>query len=92
MSKVSVGKAGLKNLVFGLITLFLDVGMILFVYGYISGMASSGEQFIVTYEGLRGILIAMFGILVLGFGSGYEIGKYVYETVYIKKRNEKPSN
>jgi len=65
------------SLILGLIALFLDVGVILFVYGYIAGMASAGNQFIVTYEGLRVLIIAMFGILALGFFSGYEVGKYI---------------
>jgi hypothetical protein len=91
MSKyVLVGKASLKNLVFGLVSLFLATGLILFLYGYISGMGSSGQQFIITYDALRSIVIVMFGILFLGFGGGYEIGKYVYETMYGEKRSEKP--
>lgn len=85
--RVIVRKANLKNFIFGLIILFISVGLILFVYGYISGMASGGEEFIIKYEGLRGLIIAMLGILVFGFVAGYEIGKYV-EEVYVK-RNEK---
>ncbi|MBX5328489.1 MAG: hypothetical protein QHH18_03210 [Candidatus Bathyarchaeota archaeon] len=80
-------KASLKSLIFGLILLFFDVGVIIFVYGYISGISLGGEQFIITSEGLKGLIIAMLGIMAFGFVSGYEIGKYV-EEVYVK-RNEK---
>ena len=84
---VSVRKANLKNLIFGLILLFFDVGVILYVLGYIRGVASDGERFIITYEGLRFFVIVMLVILVFGFCAGYEIGKYV-EEVYVE-RNEK---
>lgn len=39
-------------------------------------MASRGEQFIITYEVLKYLIISMFGILILGFLCGFEIGRY----------------
>ena len=85
MQKYIFGKASLKNLVLGMLLLLSTVGLILFVYGYLSGMASSGGDIILKRDGVSGLFAALLGILFLGVWGGYEIGRYV-EMEFSKRR------
>lgn len=68
-----------------MLLLLLTVGLILFVYGYLSGMASSEGDIILKRDGISGLFTALLGILFLGVWSGYEIGRYV-EMEFSKRR------
>jgi hypothetical protein len=70
-------RATTTELILGLIYVFIAVGVIIFAYGYISGMVSEGEGIIVKREGIAVLFICISLILLLGLLGGIEIGRYV---------------
>jgi hypothetical protein len=90
MQKYIFGKAGLKNLIYGIIFLFIAVVLIVWVYSYLNGMVSTlgAEEYITMKpEGVIGLFYFGFGILFFGSMGGYEIGRYV-EMEFSKRRTE----
>jgi len=61
------------------------LSIVLFLYGYISGLARSGEDIIVKLEGWNGLFIGMFFLILLASWGGYEIGRYA-EMEFSKRR------
>ena len=87
--KYFYSEAGIWNLLFGLICFFIAVGLVIFGYSELGGIAA-GEQvfFNMTAENFSSTLLAIFlGILLFGIIGGYEIGRYV-QTIFNKRRRE----
>jgi hypothetical protein len=89
MQKYIYGKASLKNLIFGIILLMFIFGVLLFVYGYVSGF-TYGEDIIVKREGWNGLFIAIFCMILLTLWSGFEIRRYA-EMEFSKRRTQNSS-
>lgn len=85
LDKYVFGEAGVSNLLLGVILIVVALGLILYGYGYLSGMASGEGNIVLTTEGISGLPLAMFLLLVLGIVGGYEIGRYV-QTQFTKRR------
>ena len=86
------GEAGVRNLVFGMILVFIAVGLILFGYGGLSGKPS-GDQIVfdMTLEQFTSTMLAIwFAILFFGVLGGFEIGRYV-QTEFTKRRTSSTS-
>jgi hypothetical protein len=94
MQKYVFGKASLKNLIWGIICLFIAVVLIVWVYSYLNGMVSTlgAEEYLTMKpKGVIGLLYFGFGILFFGLLGGYEIGRYV-EMEFSKRRLSQPNN
>jgi len=94
MQKYVFGKASLKNLIWGIISLFIAVVLIVWLYSYLNGMVSTlgaEEHLTMKPEGIIGLLYFGFGILFFGLLGGYEIGRYV-EMEFSKRRLSQPNN
>ena len=87
--KYIYSEAGIWNLLFGLICFFIAVGLVIFGYGELSGIAA-GEQVIfnMTAEIFSSTILTIFlGILLFGILGGYEIGRYI-QTIFTKRRRK----
>jgi len=78
-------EAGVRNLITGIISLFVAIVFIIWVYSYLTGMVSGGGDLIMKREGIIGLLYFGFGILFFGLLGGFEIGRYV-EMEFSKRR------
>ena len=88
MQKYVFGKASLRNLIWGIICLFIAIVLIVWVYSYLNGMVSTlgAEEYLTMKpEGVIGLLYFGFGILFFGLLGGYEIGRYA-EMEFSKRR------
>ena len=85
--KLYWSEAGVRHLVSGIIGIFSIVILIIFAYGYISGMASTGDIGI-KREGINALFVIMFLVLLIGVASGFEIGRYV-QTEFTKRRRQR---
>lgn len=89
LEKYVFGEAGVNNLILGIFIMAMAVSVILFMYGYLSGMAShENGQIVLATEGISGLPLIMLLVLVFGIISGYEIGRYV-QTQFTKRRKER---
>jgi hypothetical protein len=73
------GDAGARNLVLGMISVFIAIGIILIGYGGLVAKPS-GDQIVfdMTLEQFTSTTLTIwFGILLFGVWSGFEIGRYV---------------
>lgn len=77
MGKLIDWKVRTMDLILGLISVFIAIGLIIWVYTYVSGMASGGEDIVMKHEGIIGFLYYGFGVLFFGLLGGFEIGRYV---------------
>jgi hypothetical protein len=85
MQKYIFGKASLRNLIMGILSVLIALSFVLFLYGYISGLARSGEDIIINPRGWNGLFLAIFGLMMLAFLGGWEIGRYA-EMEFSKRR------
>jgi len=77
--KYIYGKAGVINLIFGLICIFIALGLIIFAYGGMMGKPS-GDQVIfdMTLERFSSTMLTIWlAILLFGAIGGFEIGRYI---------------
>jgi hypothetical protein len=78
----SKGFAPLISLGIAIVCLFIAVSVILLLYGYLSGIygyfSFLGGGIAIPDRVVTVLLVAMFGILLLGVYAGYGIGKYRY--------------
>lgn len=72
------------DLVLGMISIFIAIGIIIWQYSYISGLASIPEGHIVVTRP-EGFLVWTSLILFFGLMGGFEIGRYVQAQVVIRK-------
>lgn len=86
-----LSKTSLKNLILGIVCVFLAVIVILFSYGYVSGLVSEGGDIIIKREGISSMFEVIGVILLLGLAGGFEIGRYA-EMEFNKRKSEKPSS
>jgi len=91
LEKYVYGEASTKNLIFGLICVFIAIVLVIWVYTYVSGMASGGEDIVMKHEGIIGLLYYGFGVLFFGLIGGFEIGRYV-QTEFTKRRTRTTRN
>ena len=88
MQRYIYGKASLKNLILGIICLFIAIVLIIFAYSYLAGMTATlgaGEDIILKPEGITGLLYFNFAILFFGLWGGFQVGRYV-EMEFSKRR------
>jgi hypothetical protein len=78
----SKGFALLISLGVAIVCLFIAVSVILLFYAYLSGVygyySFLGGGIAIPDQTVTALLVAMFGILLLGVYAGYGIGKYRY--------------
>ena len=80
-------EAGVWNVVFGLICIFIAIGLIIFGYDKFTG-TPAGEQVVInmTADNFTSTLITIWlGILLFGVIGGYEVGRYI-QTEFTKRR------
>lgn len=82
------GEGKVRNLITGIIVLFVAIALILWTYGFLSGMATSEGDIVMTREGIRNVPIIMLVILFFGLWGGFEIGRYV-QTEFTKRREQR---
>lgn len=87
MGRNVFGEVRVRNLIWGLILIFIAVALIVLVYSYFSGMTSGGGDIVLKREGISGLSMVMFAILLFGLLGGFEIGRYV-QTESIRRRKE----
>lgn len=76
MSKSKYKPSGVGTLLAGIVGLSLGIIVIVFLYGYMAGF-SQGSDIVIKQGGLQGIIMAMFGVILLGFISGVGVGLYL---------------
>ena len=78
------------ELVSGIFVLAVGLGLILVVYGYLSGLAHEHEQAkIIIFPNQLQIITAMMLItLLMGLYSGYEITKSYYKLKHLKQQSK----
>ena len=84
--KYVYGEAGVRHLVFGIVSIIIAVGLILVVYGYVSGAARIGDIIFEASEALASWFL-IYGFFALGLGllGGFEVGRYV-QTEFTKRQ------
>ena len=87
LEKYFFGEAGVKNLIQGMILIFIALGLILFAYGGVLGKPA-GEEIVIAMtpeQYASTMLLIWLAILFFGVWGGFEIGRYV-QTEFTKKR------
>ena len=83
--QVTWSGAGLKDLLLGIVCILFAIIAIISVFAYTLGY-SGGEGVVVKQEGISGLFVATFSVLVIGVLGGVEIGRYVEKTMNEKKK------
>jgi hypothetical protein len=81
--------AGLKDLLAGIVAIFLALILIAYTYAYTLGVSSGGDV-AVRQEGIPLLFLMIVFILFLGIIGGLEIGRYL-EKVMNEKNRQIPS-
>jgi len=91
LEKYLFGEARVRNLVFGIVLVFLAITLILFAYGGLLGRFSGldGAEVVVTdpHGFVSNLLLILSLLLFLGVWGGFEIGRYA-QTEFTKRRKK----
>ena len=91
--KYVYSEANIWNVVFGLISISISFGLIIFAYGEIIAQLA-GEQlaFNITTENFASTMLTIWlGIFLFGVIGGYEVGRYI-QTEFVKRKRKVSKN
>jgi len=90
MQKLYRSEAGVRNLISGMVAIFVAIAIIIWMYSYISGMASTGDTVLKPRPTSDLFAVVTLCVLLISVFGGFEIGMYVQSEFHRRRKPPPP--